>query len=70
MELTHPLRCYAVSRELGLDLGKPDFRIGGPEGWQLDADSSDGRGGGVTLTSRSIGRGFFERHHESIVRES
>ena len=25
--------------ELGLDLSEPDFRIGGPEGWQLDADA-------------------------------
>ena len=28
--------------KLSLDLGEPDFRICGPEWWQLDADSGDG----------------------------
>ena len=37
------LRGYAASCELGLELGEPDFGIGGPEGWQLDADCGDGR---------------------------
>ena len=62
------LRGYSVSGELGLDLGEPDFGIDGSEGWQLDAEGSDGCGGVVgSRSGRSFGGAFFERHHEGGV---
>ena len=42
--------------ELSLNLGKPDFGVSGPEGWQFDADCGKGwvgSGGGITGGSES-----------------
>ena len=51
------LRGDTASGEFGLDLGEPDFGIGGPERWYFDADIREGGGDGGGSTGSATASG-------------
>ena len=38
------IRCYVLGGKLGLEEGKPDFRAGGPKGWNFNCYSLNSSG--------------------------
>ena len=63
---TCPLLDDTAARELGLYLGEPNCRVGGPEGRDLDRHCRNGAGGGVLW--RGLLHRFFS-HRLATVKD-